>query len=76
MRAGLPDLLVVLPAKGLLFIEMKRQKGAYPTSTQIEWVETLDQLPGVAAHVCRGADEAIKTIESYLPITVRTEPIF
>ena len=66
LHAGLPDLLIVLPEKGLLFIEMKRIKNSTLSESQKKWIQTLHALPCIAAHVCHGSDEAIKTIESYL----------
>lgn len=68
VKAGVPDLC--LPAtKGKyagLYIEMKAGNNK-PTQKQLEWLEMLKRQ-GYAAVVCRGADEAIKTIESYLKL--------
>lgn len=68
LRAGLPDLLVVLPDTGLLFIEMKRTRGSTTSPEQKAWIETLNTIPGVVAGVCKGAEEAIKLIEMYYPL--------
>jgi hypothetical protein len=66
LRAGLPDLLVVIPNKYLLFVEMKRRKAAYPTKAQKEWISVLNSVKNVEARVCRGCDEAIDFISSVL----------
>lgn len=66
LRAGLPDLVIVLPLKGLLWIEMKRKRGGVVSDAQHDWHDTLDLLPGNAAHICYGAGDAITVIESYL----------
>jgi len=63
LRAGLPDLLIVLPNL-LLFIEMKRTKGGVVSPVQKEWIEELNKIDGVKAIVCKGADEAIENIET------------
>lgn len=65
LRPGLPDLVVVLPTKGLLWIEMKRIKGGRISPEQQLWIDCLNGLPGNAAHVCYGADDAIAVIASY-----------
>jgi hypothetical protein len=61
LRAGLPDLLIILPdRRGLVFVEMKRTKGGVVAPAQADWIRELDALEGVKARVCRGADEAIE----------------
>ena len=68
---GTPDLMIFEPRKGYhgLFIEMKTGKTIYTergkaTSEQLEWQEKL-KVRGYAAHICYGADEAIKIIDEY-----------
>lgn len=68
LRKGLCDMLIVLPGAGLLFIEMKRTKGSTTSPEQRSWVEALNALPGTAAHICKGAQEAIAVVESYAPL--------
>ena len=64
LRAGLPDLLIVLPSK-LLFIEMKRLKGSVVSTVQKEWIEALNDInKSIEAVVCKGAEEAIYKINS------------
>lgn len=70
LRAGLCDLLVLIPNVGLVFIEMKRVKKSATSSEQQEWVDALNEFKGVAAHICKGAQVAIETIESYSPSEV------
>ena len=71
---GFPDLLLMLPITGitgdvdayqLAAIEMKRKKGGVVSPEQKEWLEMME-LAGIPCAVCRGADEAIKQVESWL----------
>jgi len=48
-----------------LRIELKRQKGSYPTPEQKEWLERLNNA-GFMAVVCKGWVEAKEVIEAYL----------
>lgn len=61
---GIPDFWVVVKDK-LLAIEMKKKKGGRVSPEQEYWIEKL-LLVGVRAKVCKGADEAIAYIESFL----------
>lgn len=69
VRSGVPDLFVLLPNVGTIAIELKRAKEKGKSGTvsanQKAWLEILNNIPGTDAHVCHGADEAIKVIESY-----------
>jgi len=65
LRPGMPDMIIILPQRGLLFIEMKRVKGGVVSEVQREWIQELTKLDGVEAVVCRGADEAIQLIETF-----------
>lgn len=67
VRAGFPDMAVVLPGVGLLCIELKRTKGGVISPAQEAWITALNTCPGVAAHVCKGASECITVLESYYP---------
>lgn len=67
VSAGFPDFIVVLPRIGLLCIELKRTKNSTTSLLQLDWVEALNECPGVEAHVCKGAAQAIDLIESLLP---------
>ncbi len=72
---GVCDLFVALPGVGLIGIEMKRTKKSVTSNEQKQWIEVLNSCPGVQAFICRGADEAIKVVESMLhqPQLVITE---
>ena len=61
LRAGLPDLLIVLPKK-LLFIEMKRTKDSVVSTPQKGWIEALNNIDGkvVEAVVCEGQRQLLK----------------
>lgn len=66
LRPGLPDLLIVLPDRqGLAFVEMKRVKGSTLSQVQREWIAALNELDGVCAQVCHGAEEAIKFLQFF-----------
>lgn len=69
-----PDYCIILKRWSLLFIELKRQRKilksgklwASPSiisKEQIEWLEALNKIPNVEAHICYGCDEAIVLIE-------------
>lgn len=66
-KRGVPDIFIPIPTKRAhgLFIEMKRKDGGVVSKHQQEWIEKLIDN-GYDAVVCKGADEAIKTIELYL----------
>lgn len=63
LRAGLPDLLLVIPDKCLLFVEMKRQKKYTVSPHQKEWIEVLNTIPNVECRVCKGCQEAIDFVK-------------
>lgn len=65
---GFPDFIIVLPRTGLLCIELKRKEGGKVSAAQTEWIDALNDCPGVESHVCYGADESIKLIESFYPL--------
>ena len=71
---GFPDLLVFIPVCGvtgkidcyqMCAIEMKRRKGSATSPEQKEWLKVL-QASGAMCAVCKGADEAIKFVESIM----------
>ena len=65
--AGFPDLFVY-ESRGEfsgLAIELKRDRKSKASPKQKEWIKKLKDR-GYSAHVCHGADEAIKTIKEYL----------
>ena len=69
---GVPDLFIALPSVGLLAIEMKRTKLSVTSQAQKDWQVLLNQCPGTQAFICKGADEAIKIVESFIVIPART----
>lgn len=62
VNSGVPDYIIITP-KGLLFVEMKRQKGGQVSASQKEWIAALNELPGVQAEVCYGFEDAVRFIE-------------
>lgn len=67
VRRGVPDMCLPAargPYHGL-YIELKRVKGGKVSPEQKEWIQGLREQ-GYCATVCRGADDAIKTIGWYL----------
>lgn len=66
LRAGLPDLLLIINNQ-LIFIEMKRVKGGVVSPEQREWHIALNTA-GIPTYVCHGSDEAIELINQYLGI--------
>lgn len=65
VSSGVPDYMVCTK-KGLLFIEMKKKKGAYLTENQKQWIYSLNKINGVQAFVAKGADEAILFVEKFI----------
>jgi hypothetical protein len=60
--SGVPDFWVI--ANGILIaIELKRIKGGVVSESQKRWLKLLNDA-GTPAKVCKGAEEAIKFIES------------
>ena len=75
VRAGLPDLLIALPHKGLLFIEMKRVKRGVVSEAQKSWIEVLNTIPGVEAVVCLGCEAAIACVSEHIGDSISTTPL-
>lgn len=65
-KSGVPDVCLAVARKGFhgLYIEMKSEKGK-ATENQLDWIAALISH-GYLAVICRGWDEARKTIEEYL----------
>jgi len=64
VRPGLPDLFMIINCVGI-FIEMKRKKGGVISPEQKQWIDKINDCPGLSAHVCKGFDEAKKVIDAY-----------
>ena len=69
-----PDFCIVLNRKSLLFIELKRQKPIWKNGKilkspsivspeQILWIEILNTVQNIEAHICYGFKEAKAIIE-------------
>ena len=67
VKSGVPDMCLPVARNGYhgLYIELKRQKGGTVSETQKSWITALTEQ-GYKAVVCRGAEEAIRTIKEYL----------
>ena len=67
VKPGVPDIFLPVARHGCngLWIEMKRQKGGVVSKAQKQWFSDLAS-EGYFTAVCKGADEAIKTILWYL----------
>lgn len=65
LRAGLPDLLIVIPRGPLLFLEMKRVKGGVVSEKQKQWINVLNNINNVHAEVAKGFEHALEIIKKY-----------
>lgn len=66
--SGVPDLTVWPKSESrlpVLWIELKRRRGGHASTAQQEWIDYINTLPGHAAMVCRGFDEARDFILSW-----------
>lgn len=65
-KAGVPDMFLPVARNGYhgLFIELKSMKGVVQKN-QKEWHINLREQ-GYQVNVCRGCEEAVKTIKEYL----------
>ena len=61
---GIPDLFVIVNNQ-LIAIEMKRIKGSVTSPEQLEWLRLLN-MANIPAKVCKGSQEAIDYIESFI----------
>jgi hypothetical protein len=66
---GFPDYVIALPGVGVLYVELKRQRGGGSSVSpeQREWLAVLETCPGAATCLAYGAEEAIAFVQSYLP---------
>lgn len=67
VRAGVPDLLLAVPAGQShgLFLEMKRSRGSRIAKAQKETMTLFERL-GYQVAVCYGCRDAIAAVEKYL----------
>jgi len=66
LKAGVPDMVILIEGGKTVFIEMKRKTGGTVSKEQKQWLERLRVL-GFDAYVCKGAKEAIEAVQKYLP---------
>jgi hypothetical protein len=66
LKTGVPDLCLLFKEGKSVYIELKRRSGGTVSKDQKEWKERLQTL-GFDAHIAKGAAEAIKIVEKYLP---------
>tara|TARA_R100000742_G_C4279010_1_gene102649 strand:- start:780 stop:1040 length:261 start_codon:yes stop_codon:yes gene_type:complete len=66
---GFPDVQILNARGGYfgLFLELKLNKRCYPTKEQKEWIKDLNQL-GYKAEICKGIDEAMNCIDTYMKL--------
>lgn len=62
VKPGVPDLFICVAGR-MVAVELKRTKRGVISEYQRRWLDILNEH-GVEAVVCKGADEAIKFIES------------
>lgn len=69
VKAGVPDLCIPFPSGPYhgLYIELKRVIGGEVSVVQQEWVDYLNSV-GYYAAICRGFEEAKRTVEYYLSL--------
>jgi hypothetical protein len=66
LRRGFLDMVVVIPNKKVLFIEMKRIKGSTTSKEQKEWVKLLNGVNPDSAVVCKGFEEAKEYVKLHM----------
>ena len=62
---GFPDLVIIVPNGGVMFLEMKRLKGSKTSPEQAKWNDDLTES-GHHSVVCKGFDEAIEAIKGFM----------
>lgn len=65
LHRGVPDYIIIIPS-GLLFVELKRKRGSKVYDEQKTWKSALNEIKGVQAEICFGADDAIVFVEKFL----------
>lgn len=60
-RAGVPDYLIVLKSRKLMFLELKRIAGGKLSSEQKNWLAAIEST-GTIAVVCKGYKQAIAEV--------------
>lgn len=84
LRAGFPDMVVLIPPTAsrdglgyFLCIEMKRLAGSSTSQDQKDWLANINSLGclQVQSYICKGYEEAKKTIDHYC-LTSGSDTIF
>ena len=75
--AGYPDYTIIVGGS-LLFIELKRQYGSSTSQEQKDWITAINEVQNCQGFICKGADKAIKVIESFIvtPAYTSTDALF
>jgi hypothetical protein len=65
-KPGVPDLFFPVARQGFhgLYVEMKRTRGGQISESQRLWISALG-ANGYRAEVCKGAEEAMRTVTDY-----------
>jgi len=66
LQSGVPDIVILLDGGKSVYIEMKIRTGGSVSKEQKEWMERL-KLLGFDVYLCKGATEAIRVAQKYLP---------
>lgn len=61
---GFPDYIILTLINGLVFIELKREKGGKVSKEQQEWIDSLIES-GYDAYVAHGFEEAKDIVDRY-----------
>lgn len=64
LRPGFPDLVIIFP-NGVLFLELKKEKGSVVSPYQKAWQEALLGR-GLHAVIAKGFDAAKQAIDTYV----------
>ena len=68
VRKGFPDILILIPEKGIVCVELKRKKSGKVSPEQKFWITEINKIPCAEARVCYGADQAIAFIQEILDV--------
>ena len=74
---GFPDLQITEARGGFfgLFIELKRDKRSVASPFQKQWIQDLRDR-GYYAQICKGLDETLKLIDSYLELPETEQELY
>lgn len=61
VNRGVPDYIVIVRGR-VVFIELKRIKKSTVSPEQVEWIDALNQCPGVSAFIAYGWNDAVDKI--------------